>query len=489
MPQNLQDWLPQDHLARFVVDLVGTLDLSAITAAFARSVRGGRPAYHPQMMVGLLLYGYTVGICSSRKIEQFTYERIDFRIVSGDQHPDHDSIAQFRKQHLPALADLFVQVLQICHTSGLVKLEHAALDGTKMMANAAKGNTRSARALLAEEKRLKDQMNEQARARRQAQRILEEAERIDAAEDELYGPGHSGYELPEELRDPAKRLAFIQEAVARLKQEAKERAQQEQGEAEQKAREHEAKNKKGKKPSVPDAAQRELELMQSDALRTNLTDPDSRLMRDGATKAIVQGYNAQAVVDKERQIIVAADVTQDENDKHQLAAMVLQVQENLGRLPEEVSADTGYFSQSQITDARLQGVDLLVPPDRACTQCETDPNALQRLKPEHTGPIEWYREEPTCAETMAAKLRTPDGRERYSARGQTVEPVFGQTKQARGLRRFLLRGIQSVRCEWRLMCLGHNISKLFRSQAPPTRPPHCPRRPSCTAPVAQLSLC
>ena len=463
MPPDLQDWLAEDHLARFVGEVIDTLNLDAIMQVYAKPSRGGPPAYHPRLMLRLIIYGYTVAVCSSRRIEQATFERIDFRVLAADQHPDHDSIAAFRKLHLRAIADLFLQVLLICHQAGMVKLDHVALDGTKLMANAAKGNTRSAKSLLAEEKKLQQEIQE--RLRQQVGRALEEADRIDAEEDALYGSGETGAKMPEELHDPKKRLAFIQEAVANLRQQAKEQAEQEAADGQRKADEHEAQKKRGRKPAVPDAAQIELELLDSHKLRTNLTDPESRLMRDGATKAILQGYNAQAVVDTRFQIIVAADVTDEANDKQQLVAMGVQVERNLGVKPRQLSADTGYFSEAQVTDERLAGIDLLVPPDRACTQSSTDPEACRKLDPESTGSLVWYNEPPTPSQTMRAKLTTPQGRDAYRLRGMTVEPVFGQIKEGRGLRRFLLRGLSHVQDEWRLMCLGHNLLKLYRNRA------------------------
>jgi len=323
-PPWLHDWLPEGHLARFPVDVVAALDLSAIYASYDEKDGRGQSAYAPEMMLRVLLYGYATGVYSSRKIEARTYEEVAFRYLSADQHPDHDTIAEFRKRHLEALAGLFTQALLLCEKAGLVNLGHVSIEGTKIKANASQHKAMSYGRMGETEARLKEEI----------EALLKQAEATDAAEDAQYGKGRRGDELPEELRRGESRLKKIAEAKAELEREAREKAEQERAEAEAKLaarREQEertGKKKGGRKPQVPDPEQ-----AQPDAkAQRNFTDPDSRIMPDGANKgSFVQGYNAQAAVDATAQVIVAAEVTQDTTDNHQLLPMLDQVEENLGR--------------------------------------------------------------------------------------------------------------------------------------------------------------
>ena len=443
LPPSPREWLREDHLAYFVSDVVDTLDLSAILDEYTGGDGRGRPPYHPAMMVKLLVYAYCVGRPSSRRIEKATYEEVPFRVLSAGHHPDHDTIADFRQRHLKSLAGLFLQVLSLCREAGLVKLGHVALDGTKVKANASKHKAMSYGRM------------EKAEAELQAEveRLLAEAQAADAAEDAQYGKGRRGDELPEELARRESRLQRIREAKAVLEQRAREeeaakadRARAKIADREKKERET-GKKTGGRPPTVPDPQ----EARPEPKAQRNFTDPQSRIMKDGATKGFEQAYNAQAVVDSESQVIVASGVTQQTNDKKQLLPMVKKTEENAGSKPEKLSADAGYFSEENLADEQLAGIDLYVPPDRQ-KHGEKPPPA--------TGPPPPGA---TAAERMRHKLRTDAGKKVYARRKAIVEPVFGQIKEARGFRRFSFRGLAKVRCEWDLVCLTHNLLKLFRS--------------------------
>jgi transposase len=466
LPPSLQDWLPEKHLARFIADVTDQLDLSQILAEYARRDGRGMAAYHPVMMVRVLLYGYCLGTVSSRKLERATYEDVAFRYLAADQHPDHDSIASFRQTHLQALAGLFMQALQLCEKAGLVKLGHVAIDGTKLKANASKHKAMSYERMTEKEKQL----------RTEVEKLLAQAAQTDAEEDAKYGKGKHGDELPAELARRESRLKKIAEAKAALEQEARERATVEKAAVEAKLKERrrqeEERGKKfgGRPPQVPDPEQSKPE----PKAQRNFTDPDSRIMMDGATKSFTQAYNAQAAVDSHAQIIVAAALTQEANDKKQLVPMLRQVEQNLGRKPEQASADTGYFSETAVTDEKVAGIELLVPPNRekhsAGSEIEQvianiDPPAATQLQSEVVG--ESMPPPKSAAETMRDKLRTTAGRAVYKMRKAVVEPVFGQIKAVRGLRGFSMRGLEKVSAEWKLMCLTHNLLKLFRAELRP----------------------
>jgi len=420
-------------------------------------------AYHPVMMVRVLLYGYCLGMVSSRKLERATFEDVAFRYLAADQHPDHDSIASFRQVHLQALAGLFMQALQLCEKAGLVKLGHVAIDGTKLKANASKHKAMSY-----------DRMNEKEKQlREEVEKLLAQAAQADAEEDARYGKGKHGDELPKELARRESRLKKIAEAKAALEQEARERACIEKAAVEAKLEERrqqeEERGKKfgGRPPQVPDPEQARPEAK----AQRNFTDPDSRIMMDGATKSFTQAYNAQAAVDSHAQIIVAAALTQEANDKKQLLPMLAQVEQNLGRKPEQASADAGYFSEAAVTDEKVAGIELLVPPDRQKhgKGSETEPvptDQEPQAATEQPGqPVGESITPParSAAETMRDKLRTTAGKTVYKMRKAVVEPVFGQIKQVRGLRGFSMRGREKVSAEWQIMCLTHNLLKLFRA--------------------------
>ena len=443
-PPSLHDWLPDGHLARFVVDVVSALDLDAIYASYREKDGRGQSAYAPEMMVRLLLYGYATGVYSSRKIETRTYEDVAFRYLAGDQHPDHATLAEFRKRHLTALASLFTQALLLCAKAGLVKLGHVAIDGSKIKANASKHKAMSYKRMTETEARLEQEIKE----------LLRQAEETDAAEDAQYGKKRRGDELPDDLSRRESRLQKIREARKALEDEAREKAEHERAETQKKLAERDeqaqrtGKKKRGRKPEPPDPDK----ARPADNSQRNFTDPESRIMPDGAHKgSFVQAYNAQIAVDSASQVIVAAEVTQSSTDSKQLLPMLAQIAMNLRQKPEKASADAGYFSEANVTDAAVTGIDLYIATGRD----------------KHGDPTETTTgDAPACAtprQQMRHKLRTEAGRAVYKMRKAIVEPVFGQIKERRGFRRFSLRGKQNVGSEWRLVCAVSNLLKLFRA--------------------------
>jgi len=447
LPPDLREWLPEGHLALFVSDVVDQLDLSRIMEWYERGDGRGRPPYHPLMMVKLLVYGYCTGRVSSRKIEKATYEDVGFRVLACNQHPDHDSIAEFRKQHLEELAQLFVQVLRLCEQAGLVKLGHVAVDGSKLRANASKHKAMSYERMCTKEEQLAAEV----------ERLLQAAAATDEAEDQQYGKGRRGDELPQELARRESRLRKIREAKAALEAEAKEKAKAAAAVAEAKI---EARKKReeetGKKPPgrPPQGVEVETAKPEPKAQR-NFTDPESRIMKDSATGSFEQSYNAQIAVDGEAQIIVATSLTQEVNDKQQLVPMLTAVKANLGQLPEKVTADAGYFSAAAVSNEAVSSVDLYVTPDSG-KKTGVEPELLAAaLAPTAEQPV---------IEAMREKLKTEAGRAVYKQRKLIVEPVFGQVKEVRGFRRFSFRGLRKNQAEWALICLTHNLLKLFRHE-------------------------
>jgi transposase len=427
---DIRKWLPPDHLALFISDVVDTLDLTEITEEYLH-LQGGHPAYHPAMMLKLLFYGYCVGIRSSRRIEQKTYEDVAFRVLSCDSHPDHSRISDFRKRHLRAISRLFVQVLGICKEAGLVKLGYVALDGTKVKANASKHKAMSYDRMVRKEKELA----------REVDKLLKQAEALDEQEDKKYGKGKRGDELPKELQFKEKRLAKIREAKQALEEQAREDA----------ARKGKSRTD-GKPPEDGASGPSETpEVKPKPKKQRNFTDPDSRIMLDGATKSFTQAYNAQAAVDCNSQVIVCADVTQQANDKHQLLPMLEQIEENLGEIPDRAIADAGYFSEEAVKSVATGFTEPFIPRERTKHSDPPDPAPRGRI-PDNASVVD----------RALRKLKTKVGQQTYSKRKETIEPVFGQIKEARGIRAFLLRGLQKVKGEWKLVCLTHNILKLWR---------------------------
>ena len=442
LPPDMREWLPEKHLALFVLDLVSVLDLSAIEGVYATKDARGRAGYHPAMMVALLVYAYCVGKPSSRRIEQATYDDVAFRVLAADQHPDHDSIADFRKRHLAALSGLFLQVLRLCQKAGLVKLGHVAIDGTKVKANASKHKAMSYQRMSEAEKKLEEEVA----------LLLAEAERVDADEDARYGKGKRIDELPKDLQRRDDRLKKLRDAMGELEIEAKEQAAAKVAEVAERVAER-AKNEAetgkkalGPEPKAPDPEQ----AVPDPKAQRNFTDPESRILPDGANKgSFVQSYNAQIAVDAHAQIIVAAIVVQAANDVQQLVPMAEAIVANVGRLADTTSADAGYFSARNVEHPAFAQTNLLVPPPpQKKTSTATNAPTL--------------RGGASAAIQMREKLAGTDDHALYRRRKAIVEPVFGQIKEARGFRRFLLRGLEAVRAEFNFISLTHNLLKLFR---------------------------
>jgi transposase len=422
LPPSLREWLPQDHLANFISEVVDTLDLSEIMDRYDNS-QGGQAPFHPVMMVKLLLYAYCVGVPSSRKIEKSTYDVIPFRVLSANQYPDHDTISEFRKCHLAALSRLFLQVLRLCQKAGLVKLGHIALDGTKIKANASKHKAMSYDHM---EKRSDELKAEIAR-------LMTDAQAADDAEDARYGKGKRGDELPAELRFRKQRLQKIREAKQALEEETRKEAQA------------------ALAPSATKAGAASDALPQPKAQR-NFTDPDSRIMKDGASKAFEQAFNSQIAVDSKCQVIVAAGVTQEYNDKQQVEPMVERMRGNLaGQDPKRMTLDNGYYTDENAEFLKQAGIDAYIATGR-WKHGAAPPAAPRGRIPKGL----------STKERMVRKLRTIKGRDTYAKRKEIVEPVIGQFKEVRGFRRFLLRGLDKVSCEFDLICLTHNLLKVFR---------------------------
>lgn len=442
MPPTLQDWLPPEHLVYFVSDAVDAMDLSAILSVYEDETRG-YPPYHPVMLTKILLYGYCIGAPSSRKIERRCEEDIGFRVLAANNQPDFRTISDFRKRHLSALKELFLQVLRMCQKAGLVKLGHVALDGTKVKANASKHKAMSYGRMQEKDGELEKEIEE----------FLRKAKEVDEEEDRKYGKDKRGDELPEELAFRESRLKKIREAMAALEEEARSAGSVEEEKRRQTLSKEAEAPKRGRKFSEPDA---------TPDLKTqrNFTDPESRIMPVAGGKSFEQAYNCQAAVDDKEQVIVAAEVTQEPNDKKQLEAMTKKVQENTRKKPTRMSADAGYWNAKKIESLSKGWTEFFIPPNK---QRHND-----KVLTAECGRIP---EDLSFAERMRRKLRTKKGKVIYSKRKETVEPVFGQIKQARGFRQFLLRGVEKVRGEWSLICTTHNLLKLWRAQgpAPPRR--------------------
>lgn len=428
LPPSIVDFVPEDHLARFIVALAReSLDLGEISGSYASSL--GQPPFDPRMMVALLLHGYASGLYSSRRLAKACRERADFMMIVALDAPDFRTISDFRKRHLAALSRLFVQVLRLAETAGLVKLGHVALDGTKIKANASKHKAMGYERMKKREAELQAEVDG----------WLAAAEAADAEEDRAFGKDKRGDELPGWVADKAKRLAKIREAKAALEAEAKAAAEEEmrrRAEAEQK-RKAEGRKRNGPPPAPPSAEP-------DGKAQRNFTDPESRILK--SKDGFIQGYNAQAAVDGAHQIIVAQDVTPSMSDQAQLVPLIDGIESNLGRKPQEASADTGYLSEANLAALEARGVRAYIATGRA----KHPGDAKRRLGGELT-------------QAMRRKLKRAGWRSRYRLRKQIVEPVFGQIKQARGFRQFLLRGIDKVRAEWAMICTAHNLTKLARA--------------------------
>src|ERR1035438_4737172 len=417
LPPSLRQWLDEDHLVYFVSDVVDQLDLSAIHAVYEQEKRG-QPPYDPRLTTKLLVYGYCTGVYSSRRIQKRLREDIPFKVLAAGNEPDFRTISDFRKIHIETLQGLFEQVLAMALECGAIQLGRVSLDGTKLKANASKHKAMSYGRMKEKQQQLKAEVKQ----------LLDQATAADEMEDRQYG-GKRGDELPEELRRRETRLAKIKEAKKVVEQRARDKAAEEGKSAD------EAKRAK------PD-----------DKDQYNFTDPESRMMK--GADGFVQGYNAQAAVEPKLLLIVGQSVTEATNDKKQLIPMVELVEQQSGQRPEAILADNGYCSEQNLE--HLESADEPERKIEGFIATGKQKHGEHRL-PAKRGPLP---KGATRVDRMKRKLKTKVGKAVYAARKCVVEPVFGQIKQARGFRQFLLRGKEKVKGEWALLCLTHNILRL-----------------------------
>jgi transposase len=418
LPPSLREWLPENHLVYFVGDVVDQLDLSAIHAVYEKEKRG-QPPYDPRLMTKLLVYGYCTGVFSSRRIQKRLQEDIPFKVLAADNEPDFRTISDFRKIHIDTLQNLFEQVLAMALECGAIKLGRVSLDGTKLKANASKHKAMSYVRMQEKQQQLKEEVKQ----------LLDQATAADEQEDRQYG-SKRGDELPEELQRRESRLAKIKQAKKVVEQRARDKAAEEGKSAEEAKR---------AKPEDKD--------------QYNFTDPESRIMKSG--DGFVQGYNAQAAVEPELLLIVGQSVTEAVNDKKQLKPMVELIEQQSGQRPEGILADNGYCSEENLKD--LESADQPERKIEGFIATGKQKHGEHRL-PAKRGPLP---KGATKVDRMKRKLQTKAGKAIYAARKCVVEPVFGQIKQARGFRQFLLRGKKKVKGEWALVCLTHNVLRLY----------------------------
>jgi len=411
LPPSLREWLPEDHLAFFVSDLIDQLDLSAITTVYEDEDRG-YPPYHPVMLTKVLVYAYCVGVFSSRKIQRRLVEDVAFRVLAADNHPDFRTIADFRKTHLTALRGFFEQVLRLARELGAPRVGRVALDGSKIKANASKHKAMSYGRMRDKQRQLREEVKQ----------LLDQAEAADAAEDAEYGADRRGDELPAELQRRESRLKRIREAKRALEARAKDEAAAAGTPAES---------------AKPDSK-----------AQYNFTDPESRIMK--GPDGFVQAYNVQVAVD-ELQLIVGQAVTQETNDKKQLMPMITTIEQQSGDTPSQLLADAGYCSDVNLAAIGDTTIDAYISTRKQ--------KHGERPGPCPRGPLP---KTATIVDRMSRKLHTKAGAAVYAARKGIVEPVIGQIKQARGFRQFLLRGFEKVQGEWSLVCTTHNMLKLYR---------------------------
>ena len=445
-PVSPQEALPEDDLVFCLLDLIPQLDLSAFHQYYAQELRG-QPPFDVTMMVTLLVYAYAVGVCSSRKIAAACERNLAFRAIVDKDAPDFRTISDFRKIHRAAFRPLFLEVLRLAGEMGMVKLGNLSTDGTKMGANASRHKAMSYGYMNKDTERLEAEIDQ----------LLKQAEQVDAEQDAALG-SRRGDELPDELKRCEDRLVKIREAKVRLEAEARVKAEAEQCrcDEEQAQREAEGRKRRGKEPAPIDPTP-------EDKAQTNFTDPEAKIMKQ-SNKGFDYSYNAQAVVDSAEQIIVAAEVTNQANDKQQAVPMAQAALANLAAAgieqpkaadgtptPIPNTADTGYFSEEAVADVETMGLDPYFATGR------------QKHHEAAVPPVAGVPAATVSAkEKMQHKLRSATGKILYAARKHIVEPVFGQIKSARGIRKFLLRGLEKVSAEWQLICLTHNLLKIWR---------------------------
>lgn len=435
LPPSVQDYLPEDHLARFVVEMVDQLDMSSLLGVYAGK---GKKPYHPAMLVSLLFYGYATGTFSSRKLEKATYDSIAYRYLCANTHPDHDTIASFRKRFLKELEGFFVEILQIGQAMGLVKLGTVSLDGTKIKANASKHKALSWEYANKLEVQLQAEVEELLR-------LSEEADQNSLPEE---------MDIPEELKRREERLTKIVQAKAEIQARAQARFEQEQAEYEEKIARRKAKEERtgkkpgGRPPKAPSAEPRAKD-------QISLIDEDSRIMP--SNEGFKQSYNAQAGVDADTHLIVEQHISQQPNDKQEVGPAL----ERLQQLPDELGqanvilADTGYFSESNVDQCEAANI---TPYITAGRQGHNEP-LYERFAPDPPEP-----EQPSAVEAMAHRLNTREGKAVYAQRKSTVETVFGIIKHVQGFRQFSLRGLDAVSGEWSLVCIGWNLKRFHAMQ-------------------------
>jgi transposase len=433
---SMREWLPEGHLVYFMSDTIDEMEISAIESYYEKSLVG-YPPYHPRMMVKLLFYAYCTGVFSSRKIARKLEEDVAFRVLAAGNKPDFRTIADFRKLHLASLKVLFAEALRLCGRAGMVRLGHVSLDGTKQKANASKHKAMSYGRMKEESARLESEIAD----------LLGNAQRLDDAEDAELGRDVRGDELPKELAFREGRLARIRQAMAELEAEAKEAAEaadktgkEESGDSPTDKKDRPKRRVQWrKKPSgVPD-----------DKAQKNFTDGESKIMVSG-DKSFIQAYNAQSAVDSEYQVVVAAMVTNRAADAVHVQAMVEKIEENAGQLPDEMSLDAGYYSESNVQYLEDKKIDAYMPPRR-----------IKRSEYRDAKP-DVVTDKSSIGDRMKAKVLSEQGRKKYGLRKTTVEPVFGQIKSCMGFRQFSMRGQEACDAEWSFVCAAHNLLKLFR---------------------------
>ncbi len=433
LPPSVDEWLPEKHLARFVVEVIDGLDLRAMSGSYRGS---GSASYHPALLLGILVYGYATGVLSSRKLERATYDSVAFRFIAANEHPDHDTIAAFRRRFLKDIEGLFVQVLLLAREMGMLKMGTVGLDGTKIHANASRHSALSYEHSGKIEAQLKAEVAE----------LMAKAEAADQADIP------DGMSIPDELARRGERLQKLAEARAKIEARAKERFEREQAEHRAKLAAREAKAKAtGKKPGGHPPAPPTEGALPTDQI--NLTDEDSRIM-PVASGGFDQCYNAQAAVAAGSMLVVAADVVQAPNDKQQIEPMLNKINtlpEELGQ-PETLLADNGYFSEANVEACDAAGIEPVIAMGRQSHH----PSLAERFAAAPPAP-----ENPTPLEAMAHRLRTPEGKRLYALRKQTPEPVFGIIKSVMGFRQFSLRGLENVQGEWSLVTMAWNIKRMF----------------------------
>ncbi len=437
LPPSVDDWLPQKHLARFVVELIDSLDVSAMSGVYRGS---GSASYHPRLLLGILVYGYATGVFSSRKLERATYDSVAFRFIAANDHPDHDTIATFRRRFLKEIEGLFVQVLLLAREMGMLKMGTVALDGTKIHANASKHSALSYEHVGRIEAQLKAEVAE----------LLAKAE----AADQSAAP--DGLSIPDELARREERLQKLSEARAKIEARARERFEREQAEHQAKLAARDAREKatgrkpSGRPPEPPMEGPRPTD-------QINLTDEESRIMPISGG-GFEQCYNAQAVVAEGSLLVVATDVVQAPNDKQQLEPMLAKINalpKDLGKA-DVMLGDNGYFSAANVTACMAAGLEPLI----ALARDSHHQSLGERFADTPPAP-----ENPTPVEAMAHRLRTPEGKKLYALRKHTPEPVFGIIKSVLGFRQFLLRGIENVNGEWTLVTMAWNVKRMFALKA------------------------